>query len=195
LQGPAGGGDIAQAYVAASLNNAKDKGELKDFMKRLEQPTPNPAGPPSIAAGLGLAGSEPALDQGVPKAKPAAGALDQLGGYLGGILGIDEGDAGAPVSAPPAWGSVVAQLDFADGSAELPAAADDALGRALAAARAADGRLRIVAPPGDAVLGADRARAVAASLVRLGAPADILETVTGGTGDAVQIHLVPPTAS
>lgn len=90
-------------------------------------------------------------------------------------------------------GSAVARLPFPSGSATMDAAlAERALGRALELARAAKAGLRIVAPPGDGALGRDRARNVAVELMQLGAPADLIDMSTGGSGNEVVVYLARP---
>ena len=99
--------------------------------------------------------------------------------------------AGKPAASLPVLpiGSVVARLPFPSGSATLDPAAGRQLERALDLARAAKASLRIVAPSTDAALGLDRARNVAVGLMRLGAPADLIDMSTGGRGNEVLVYL------
>ena len=51
---PAGDASVAQAYVASSFNDVRDRGKLRQFMLRLGREAPDPAGPSSLAQALGL---------------------------------------------------------------------------------------------------------------------------------------------
>jgi hypothetical protein len=101
---PPGDAGIARAYVDSSLNEASDNRKLRKFMRRLERPTPDPAGPGTLVEALGLTGGDadtaPLAPPPEPSSSvaPAAGepeqgaALGQFGSYLGGILGLDTGE-------------------------------------------------------------------------------------------------------
>lgn len=201
---PVGDPGIARAYVRSDLTIAADRGKLRQLMRRLEQPAPDPVGPASLVEAVGLiapsAVPAPADGAEVPTAAAPSNALDRFGDYLGGLLGFDDGAAASTeatvvVATPLPLGSVVARVPFANRSVDLAAGAEDQLGRALEQARVADATLRIVGASSQTGMGLDRARAVAQGLMRLGAPADQLAVAAGGSGDEVVVYLAPRHAS
>jgi Meckel syndrome type 1 protein len=120
---PPGAAAIARQYVEASLNEASDDRDLRDFMKRLDRKIPDPAGPATVVKAVQAVmpgGSEPAaaapatervgqvgVDTG-ETAAPQPSALQRLGSFLGGVLGLESGEAApattmaGPAPAPPA---------------------------------------------------------------------------------------------
>ena len=236
---PPGDAAIARQYVETSLNEASDDRDLGDFMKRIDRKIPDPAGPATVVEAVEAVmpgGSAPAAEAQPPAsatepiarvgvdggeaATPKPGTLERFGSFLGGVLGLESGEAapatavaqaasaapspapGPAVTPPPPRkpkqavpilpvGSVVARVPFRERSTTLAPGAETQLARALELARAANTGLRIVAPATDAGLGIDRARTVAVSLMRLGAPAGQLDTRAGGPGSEVVVYLAP----
>ena len=91
---PPGAGPIARGYVDANLNAASDDGDLRDFMRRLDRPIPDPYGPRTVTQAVGLAPR--------PAAAAQEGVLDGFGSFLGGVLGLE--GAGADDAADGAAG-------------------------------------------------------------------------------------------
>ena len=183
--------------MQTDLTIATDRGKLRQLMRRLEQPVPDPVGPATLAQAVGLADPRATPAPAAPAAPAAAARPDtvsRVGDYLGGLLGLDAG-ATAPVepavaAAPLALGSIVARVPVTGGQA-LDRGAEAQLGRALEQARTADAALRIVGPSSRTGSGLEQARAVAQGLMRLGAPADRLAVATGGSGGEVLVYLAP----
>lgn len=94
---PAGDRSLARAYVASSLDAASDEGELSDFMKRIDRKVPDPYGPATVGQLVGLAPA-PAPQPEPPKAGEGEDArgLAGFGGFLGGLIGIEDRPPGQP---------------------------------------------------------------------------------------------------
>lgn len=57
-----GDGRIARAYLASSLTEARDRGKLRQFMRRLTREAPDPTGPQTVVEALGLVATPPAAE-------------------------------------------------------------------------------------------------------------------------------------
>lgn len=92
---PPGERRIARGYVESSLNAAADDGDLRDFMRRMERPIPDPYGPRTVTQAVGLAPSEAGPDE--------EGGLAGFGSFLGGVLGLEPSaeEGGGPGAASP----------------------------------------------------------------------------------------------
>jgi hypothetical protein len=74
---PAGDGAIARAYLDSSLNDVRDRGKLRQFMRRIGREAPDPAGPRTVAEALGLSTSA-APGESAPQAAPTGQQADPL---------------------------------------------------------------------------------------------------------------------
>ncbi len=83
---PAGDGAVARAYLDSSLNDIRDRGKLRQFMRRLDRDAPDPVGAQTLAQAVGLA-PVPAHAQ-PPSPGPEPGTLEYIGGYLRGVFGF-----------------------------------------------------------------------------------------------------------
>jgi outer membrane protein OmpA-like peptidoglycan-associated protein len=114
---PPGDAAIARQYVETSLNEASDDRDLGDFMKRIDRKIPDPAGPATVVEAVEAVmpgGSAPAAEAQPPAsatepiarvgvdggeaATPKPGTLERFGSFLGGVLGLESGEA-APATA------------------------------------------------------------------------------------------------
>ncbi len=95
---PAGDAGLAKAYVRSTLDSASDDGDLNDLMKRIERRIPDPYGPRTVTQLVGLAPrpAPPAPAAGGEEPPAGAGGGGGLGGFLGGLLGIEDPPAGRP---------------------------------------------------------------------------------------------------
>ncbi len=75
---------IARAYLDNSLTELRDRGKLRQFMRRLAREAPDPAGPRTVVQALGLVAT-PEADTSAPTAQPAAppasNPLDRFGDF------------------------------------------------------------------------------------------------------------------
>ena len=75
---------IARAYLDNSLTELRDRGKLRQFMRRLAREAPDPAGPRTVVQALGLV-AMPEADTSAPMAQPAAppasNPLDRFGDF------------------------------------------------------------------------------------------------------------------
>jgi hypothetical protein len=79
-----GAGVIARAYLDSSLTELRDRGKLRQFMRRLAREAPDPAGPRTVVQALGLvatpeAGAPAAVAQ--PAEPRAPNPLDRFGNF------------------------------------------------------------------------------------------------------------------
>ena len=72
---------VARAYLDSSLNDIRDRGKLRQFMRRLGREAPDPAGPQTLAQAVGLA---PVPASAKPRRRWAsrARAAPNFGDYL-----------------------------------------------------------------------------------------------------------------
>ena len=85
---PAGDGAVARAYLDNSLSDIRDRGKLRQFMRRLDRDAPDPVGAQTLAQAVGLA-PIPAHAQ-PPSPWPQPGTLEYIGGYLRGVFGFGD---------------------------------------------------------------------------------------------------------
>ncbi|MGD9510444.1 MAG: hypothetical protein AB7I59_26130 [Geminicoccaceae bacterium] len=80
-----GDGQVARAYLDSSLIEVRDRGKLRQFMRRLTREAPDPAGPRTLAQALGLAaGPVETLTQPetrTPATPRAVDPLDRFGDF------------------------------------------------------------------------------------------------------------------
>jgi hypothetical protein len=84
-----GDGRVARAYLDSSLIEVRDRGKLRQFMRRLAREAPDPSGPATLAQALGLVagateGSPPSdtsAQPQVPATPRAADPLDRFGNF------------------------------------------------------------------------------------------------------------------
>ena len=55
-----GDGRIARSYLDSGLTEVRDRGKLRQFMRRLTREAPDPAGPKTVVEALGLVATPPA---------------------------------------------------------------------------------------------------------------------------------------
>lgn len=159
-----GGGALAEALVNQQLLSDRNNGDLRTFLRALEQ--------------------QNALDRQMA----AAGLIRPSEGVLTELPGLPPAEPAPPVQ-PPADAVAVR---FAPGATAPSIDAEPALQQALAEARAAGHQLILLGRGASAALALERARAVAKWLVQLGAPADMLRVQGGGAGESVLVF--PPPA-
>lgn len=87
-QPPGGDGAIARAYLDNSLNDIRDRGKLRQFMRRLGREAPDPVGPQSLAQAVGLASPPPAAEAAPSEIVPST----SVGDYLWGVFGFGDDD-------------------------------------------------------------------------------------------------------
>ena len=93
-----GDGAVARAYLDSSLNDVRDRGKLRQFMRRLGREAPDPFGPQTLAQALGLTAAPPpppdpaALPARAPTADPEPGTPEFFGDMLDGGLGFGGDD-------------------------------------------------------------------------------------------------------
>ncbi len=91
---PGGGGAVARAYLDSSLNDIRDRGKLRQFMRRLGREAPDPFGPQTLAQAVGLTPTPP--ERGVAAAGPQPGTFDHFSDFLRGALGFGDDSPDPP---------------------------------------------------------------------------------------------------
>jgi hypothetical protein len=82
-----GDGQVARAYLDSSLVEVRDRGKLRQFMRRLTREAPDPLGPKTLAQALGLAAgpteTAPQSDSQtqIPATPRAVDPLDRFGDF------------------------------------------------------------------------------------------------------------------
>ena len=76
---------IARAYLDSSLTELRDRGKLRQFMRRLAREAPDPAGPRTVVQALGLVATPEAGTSARPRlSRPqpqAPNPLDRFGDF------------------------------------------------------------------------------------------------------------------
>jgi hypothetical protein len=94
LPRPGGDGAVARAYLDSSLNDIRDRGKLRQFMRRLGREAPDPFGPQTLAQAVGLAPEPNPSDPAAVEAQP--GTIEHFGDFLRGALGFGDDAADPP---------------------------------------------------------------------------------------------------
>lgn len=82
-----GDGGVARAYLDSSLVEVRDRGKLRQFMRRLVREAPDPYGPRTLAQALGLVAGptettpQPDSQAQVPATPRAVDQLDRFGNF------------------------------------------------------------------------------------------------------------------
>ena len=93
-----GDGTVARAYLDSSLNDIRDRGKLRQFMRRLGREAPDPFGPQTLAQALGIAAVPPpppdpaSRPARAPSANPEPGTPEFFGDVIDGGLGFGGDD-------------------------------------------------------------------------------------------------------
>ena len=90
----AGDGLVARAYLDSSLNDIRDRGKLRQFMRRLGREAPDPFGPQTLAQAVGLADETAPPEPVTTEAQP--GTIEYFGDFLRGALGFGDDAADPP---------------------------------------------------------------------------------------------------
>ena len=88
-QPPGGDGAVARAYLDSALNDIRDRGKLRQFMRRMGREAPDPAGPQTLAQAVGLADPPPSAKPRRP-GQPEPAPPESFGDYLWGMFGLGE---------------------------------------------------------------------------------------------------------
>jgi hypothetical protein len=88
-QPPGGDGAVARAYLDTALNDIRDRGKLRQFMRRMGREAPDPAGPQTLAQAVGLADPPPSAKPRRP-GQPEPAPPESFGDYLWGMFGLGE---------------------------------------------------------------------------------------------------------
>jgi hypothetical protein len=86
----AGDGAVARAYLDSSLSDVRDRGKLRQFMRRLDREAPDPFGPQTLAQAVGLAAEPGAASE------PQPGTAEDFGDFLRDAFGFGDEEADGP---------------------------------------------------------------------------------------------------